>query len=124
MTLFVAFQMFLALVVGHYFGDFVFQTEYMSKAKSRTNPLAGTPWQHALAAHCAIHGGVVWAVTGSVWLGLAEAAVHACIDDAKCAHRLTYTQDQALHLSCKALWVALSFAWAMKDSSLVSSLGL
>lgn len=110
MTAFFAFQMFLALAVGHYVGDFALQTEYMSKAKSRTNPLAGTPWFHALAAHCAIHGGLVWALTGNVWLGLAEGCVHAAIDDVKCAKRLTYSQDQALHLSCKALWTALIYS--------------
>lgn len=114
MTAFAAFQTFLALAVGHYLGDYALQSEYMSKAKNRTSPFGSGHWLHAMAAHCAIHGGIVWGVTGSVWLGLAEAACHALIDDSKCARRLTYGQDQFLHLACKALWVSVILSGAVQ----------
>ena len=40
-------------------------------------------------------------------LGVAETAIHALIDHNKCARRISLRTDQILHLSCKALWVAI-----------------
>lgn len=98
--------MFALMVAAHCVADYPLQGEFLAKAKNRMAPVPGVPWYQALGAHAAIHGGAVGLVTGSVWLGLCEAAAHALIDDAKCAGRLSYNRDQALHVACKAVWVA------------------
>ena len=46
-------------------------------------------------------------ITGYWWLGLLEAAAHAWIDDEKCSGRLTFGEDQALHLFFKGVWFAV-----------------
>lgn len=99
-------EMGLLLVVGHALADYPLQGDFLSKAKNRTAPIPGVPWWQALGAHSVIHGGAVGLITGIWWLGVAEAVAHALIDDAKCKGRLTFNQDQALHLGFKALWLA------------------
>jgi hypothetical protein len=94
------------LLAWHALADYPLQGDFLAKAKSRTAPLPGVPWFQALGAHALIHaGGVAW-LTGSLWLGLAELVTHAIIDDAKCSGRLSFNQDQALHVACKLAWVA------------------
>ena len=96
------------MVAAHAVCDYPLQGDFLAKAKNRAAPLPGVPWYQALGAHAAIHGGAVAAITGKPLLGLAEAAVHAVTDDLKCRGKLTYNQDQAIHLGCKVLWAALS----------------
>lgn len=98
---------FALLVAAHAVADYPLQGEFLARAKNRLAPVAGVPFYQALGAHAAIHGGMVGIITGSLTLGLAEAVIHAFIDDAKCAKRLTYNQDQACHIACKGLWCAL-----------------
>lgn len=98
------------LIVGHFIADYPLQGEFLAKAKSRVAGIPGVPWYQALIAHAAIHGGAVGLATGSVALGAAETIVHAVIDDAKCRGRLSYDQDQALHVLCKAAWVGILFS--------------
>ena len=93
--------------VGHCLADYPLQGDFLSRAKNRAKPIDGVPWQQALLAHSVIHGGFVWIATGSVWLMLAEFVAHAVIDDAKCMGRLTFNQDQLLHMACKLVWLAL-----------------
>lgn len=100
--------MFFALVALHAVADYPLQGDFLSKAKSRTSPLAGVPWYQALGAHSAIHAGAVGLVTGSLWLALAEFVLHSLTDDAKCAGRITFNQDQAIHVTCKAAWAVLA----------------
>lgn len=69
------------------------------EAKNRAAPISGVPWYQALGAHAIIHGATVALITGRTSLGIAEAAIHAITDDAKCKGRLTFNQDQAIHLS-------------------------
>jgi hypothetical protein len=68
---------------------------------------AGAPQWQALGAHAAIHGGAVGWITGIWWLGLMEAVAHFIIDDLKCRARLSFNQDQGLHLLCKVCWVGI-----------------
>lgn len=96
----------LALLVAHAVCDYPLQGDFLSKAKNATAPIPGVPWQQALGAHAAIHGGAVWLLTGHWWLGALEAALHAIIDDAKCRGRISFNQDQALHALCKVVWAA------------------
>jgi len=98
-------ELFGLLVFAHALCDYPLQGEFLSRAKNRASPMAGIPWYQALGAHALIHGGFVGLVTGSIWLGLAETIAHALIDDAKCHGRLSFNQDQALHVACKVLWL-------------------
>jgi len=99
---------FLQFVIGHALGDFVLQGETMARAKSRHYAHASErsetfpPWYYWLLAHALVHGGIVWFVSGSWALAMIEIALHATIDWAKCEHKITFHQDQALHLLCKA----------------------
>lgn len=101
-------KMLGALIVGHALADYPLQGDFLSKAKNRAAPIPGVPWYQALGAHAIIHGGLVALITGKASLGIAEAAIHAITDDLKCRGKLTFNQDQAIHLGCKVLWAALS----------------
>jgi hypothetical protein len=95
------------LVAAHALADYPLQGEFLARAKNRFQPLPGVPWYQAMGAHAAIHGGMVGLITGSVLLGLLEALLHFAIDDAKCARRIGFNTDQALHVACKLVWVVL-----------------
>lgn len=101
-------EMVLALVAAHALADYPLQGDFLAKAKNRSAPIPGVPWWQAMWAHSAIHGGAVALVTGIWWLGVAEAIVHFWIDDRKCTGKLTFNQDQALHIAFKALWLAIA----------------
>ncbi len=98
-------HLFALMVFGHALGDYPLQGDFLAKAKNRFLPIDGAPWYQAMAAHCVIHGGIVGILTGSIWLGLAEAIAHALIDDGKCRGAISFNQDQALHIGCKLLWI-------------------
>jgi tellurite resistance protein len=51
---------------------------------------------------------MVYLVTGSTIMGLAELVIHAATDYANCDGRITSTQDQAIHYMCKILWAVLA----------------
>lgn len=103
-----ALEAFGLLIAAHALADYPLQGDFLARAKSRAAPVAGVPWWQALGAHAAIHGGFVGLITGLWWLGVAEAAVHALTDDAKCRGRITFNQDQAIHVACKLAWVAVT----------------
>lgn len=103
-----------ALIIGHAFADFVFQTEWMAKYKNRRNqspPPIGqkqqSVWFYVLTAHALVHGGIVWIITGNVWLGIAETVAHWCIDFGKCENWYGIHTDQSAHVICKILWSTL-----------------
>jgi len=108
--------LFFKYAIGHALGDFVLQTEVMARAKSRHYAAAAERsrdfprWYYWLAAHALVHGGIVFAVSGSALLGCIETLLHAGIDFAKCEHKISFHQDQALHLACK---IAYCFAAPM-----------
>lgn len=106
-----AWAMFGAMVFAHALADYPLQGDFLSRAKNRVAPIPGVPWYQALGAHAIIHGGFVWAITGVWWLGAAEAVIHAVTDDAKCTGRLSFNQDQAIHVACKAAWALI--AWSL-----------
>ena len=99
-------SLFAMLMFGHALADYPLQGDFLSKAKNRTAPIPGVPWQQALGWHAVIHGGFVGIITGIWWLGVAEAVIHAAVDDAKCRGRISFNTDQAIHIACKAVWVA------------------
>lgn len=99
------------LVFGHCLADYPLQGDFLARAKNHAAPIPGVPWVTALAAHAAIHAGVVLVITGSLWLALAELVGHTAIDYAKCSGRIGFSTDQALHLAMKAAYIGvLAFA--------------
>jgi hypothetical protein len=102
----------LALVAAHAVCDYPLQGDFLSKAKNRLAPIPGVPWYQAMGAHAAIHGGAVALITGVWWLGVAEAAAHFVIDDRKCAGKIGFNTDQALHAACKLIWAMLAWCAA------------
>lgn len=97
-----------ALLGAHALADYPLQGDFLAKAKNRSTPIPGVPWWQALGAHAIIHGAAVAAITKSPALGVAEAVVHAITDDLKCRGKLSYNQDQAIHIGCKLLWAMLT----------------
>lgn len=102
-TLVLIFKLF----VGHALCDFALQTAYIAEKK---NPFhqPSDHWFWPMFAHCLLHSGVVYFLTGSLALGIAELLVHFIADVAKCAHKTSYNQDQMLHYGCKILWGLLA----------------
>lgn len=98
---------FLAMVAAHALADYPLQGDFLSKAKNRTAPIPGVPWYQALGAHAIIHGAAVAFITKSPALGIAEAVVHAVTDDLKCRGKLSFDQDQAIHIASKAVWATI-----------------
>lgn len=100
----------LALMVFlHFLADYPLQGDFLAKGKNRTAPIQGIPFWHPLTAHAVIHGGFVGIVTGSAWVGLAEAVAHWLTDDAKCRGWISYNTDQAIHIVCKVVWVLIAY---------------
>jgi hypothetical protein len=100
-------EMFLVLIAAHALCDYPLQGNFMSQFKHPDNGvIAGEKvWPWILGGHGAIHGAAVGLVTGSVVLGFAEFVAHCLTDYLKCRTYLTFGQDQAIHIACKALWV-------------------
>lgn len=96
------------MVVGHALADYPLQGDFLANGKNRNTPLGKLFWPHALFAHVMIHAGFVAAATGSVALGLAEAAVHAVTDWLKCEGKISLRLDQGIHIACKVLWAAIA----------------
>lgn len=99
-------SLLLLLAMAHFFCDFGLQSDRMAREKCPGYDVT-LFWGWWLLAHASIHGLAVAVFTGLPWLGLAELVLHAGIDRMKCAGFYNLTVDQALHLSCKVLWVAL-----------------
>ena len=104
-----------AFMIGHALADFPLQGELLAVGKEmdgRLDELTGTTWPRGiwvvcLTVHAFIHGGVVWAISGSVGLGAIEFIVHWLIDLAKSARLMGFYVDQSLHILCKIAYVYL-----------------
>ncbi len=113
--------LFFALLIGHAFGDYPLQGHFLAAGKNRhldSSTLFGGAagpkflWVHALTAHCLVHAGIVWLITGSPVLALAELVLHWAIDFARCESWTSFTMDQSLHMTCKLIYVSLLiFGW-------------
>ena len=101
------------LLVGHVFGDFVFQRSIMATSKSRHAEIYKTassrfpPWYYWLGSHSIVHGGAVFFITGSLLFGVVETVLHFLIDYCKCEHWIGVHTDQALHILCKLAYAYL-----------------
>jgi hypothetical protein len=117
------FEIFMLMLVGHAVCDYPLQGEWLAKAKDPVHPLlpGQTIWPSALAAHAGIHAGAVLVATGSLILAALEFFAHAGIDYAKCSGRLSFNQDQTLHVLCKFVWlIILAVGVISPDKALVS----
>ncbi|MCB1349832.1 MAG: DUF3307 domain-containing protein [Maritimibacter sp.] len=101
------------LIVAHAVADYPAQATWIATTKSHRAPHpSGYPWYQSLGAHSVIHGGFVGIITGSIWLGLAETVAHFVIDYLKSDGAFgqgarSVNIDQALHIGCKLIWVAV-----------------
>lgn len=100
-------MLLIALLTAHFFFDYAGQGDFMAKAKSAANPIAGVPWTQVLWAHAFIHGGAVALLTGIWWLVIPETLAHCATDHRKCLGHISYSADQAIHIACKFAWVAV-----------------
>lgn len=98
---------FLAMIGAHALADYPLQGDFLAKGKNRNAPMPGCPWWQLLSAHSAIHGLFVGIITKRPMLGVVEAIIHAVTDDAKCRGRISYNQDQGIHIACKVVWAVL-----------------
>lgn len=99
-------MMALMLLAAHWVADYPLQGDFLATAKAQ-GPLR----VYHLCAHAGIHAGAVAVITASIWLGLAEFVAHSIIDENKTFRRISFATDQALHIGCKALWLAILFAF-------------
>ena len=97
--------MLILLLLGHALADYPLQGDFLAKAKNHTAPIPGVPWWQAMAAHCAIHAGFVFAITQSPALAVVEFVAHFATDRLKCAGRIGFNTDQAIHVACKVGYV-------------------
>jgi len=97
----------LQLLGLHFLCDFALQGDYMARAKNRFVDKPAPEWFWALGGHALIHGAAVGSLLG--WqLGCAEAVMHCVIDYAKCERRISYNDDQIMHIACKVGWLAIA----------------
>jgi hypothetical protein len=99
-----SFQILFLLMSGHALADFSLQTDFIANGKNRHSELGKGHWFYCLTGHSFIHGGIVYLITGSLGLGIAETIVHWIIDFLKCDNRFSFRTDQFLHIFCKILW--------------------
>jgi hypothetical protein len=104
-----AYAMLFWMLVGHAIADYPLQGDWLSKAKNHTLELVPGEaiWPLALSCHTLIHAGAVILATGSYIVGAIELFLHWQIDYAKCSGRLTYNQDQLLHVLCKCVYAGV-----------------
>ena len=101
-------ELFALLLFAHLLFDYPLQGDWLARAKNRSDPIPHVPWYQAMFAHTAMHGMAVWIITGIPLLGLAEMAIHWITDDLKLQGELTFNQDQAIHIVCKAVWAVIT----------------
>lgn len=115
-TFLAALQALFALTIGHAVADFPLQGEFLATGKNRrflmrlqdpSRPVS--IWVCCMTAHCLIHAGAVWIITGSAGYAAVELVLHWFIDTAKCEGKISFYLDQALHVLCKVAYVGL--AW-------------
>lgn len=100
----VAMKTILFLVFAHYLCDFGLQNDFIAKFKA---PQSAPFWFHVMIGHCSMHALGVLLITQNPRLAIAEFCAHFVIDYFKCKQRLSFNQDQSLHILCKLAWWGL-----------------
>jgi hypothetical protein len=89
--------------------DYALQGDFMARTKNHKYPDEKVPWVWPWLSHAFLQAGGVYLVTWSLTLSMIEFVAHAAIDYCKADERLTYSQDQSLHLICRIVYaIALS----------------
>lgn len=108
-------QVFALLLAGHALMDFPLQGEFLATCKNRkylsrrADPERPPGiWPICMTSHCLLHAAAVWMITGCFILASIEFALHFIIDMIKCEGWTSFNQDQALHILCKAGYVAVA----------------
>lgn len=107
---------FFAMAVGHVVADYPLQGEYLARTKDPAgrNEAIGEgkhDWILSLNAHCLIHAGTVWLITGIVWFGIIEWVLHLIVDYLKIRNVTNLWVDQILHFLCKLIYaIVLGYA--------------
>lgn len=101
-------HLLILLLFAHALADYPLQGDFLSRAKNKFAPIPGVPWFQAMGAHVMIHAGFVYLITGNVAVAVAEMVIHGLTDHNKCAGRIGFNADQAIHISCKVLWAAIA----------------
>jgi hypothetical protein len=104
------YLIFILLLGCHYIADYPLQGLFVAMEKNRNNPSPLAPWYQVLFAHSMIHGMFVAAITGVWWFALIEAAIHSITDDRKCSGKISFNQDQAVHITCKIVFLLVLIA--------------
>jgi hypothetical protein len=102
--------MLIALLGAHWFFDYAGQGDFMAKAKNVWQQIPGVPYMQVLMAHAGIHGAAAALITGLWWVFFAEMFVHFVVDDLKCRNRISFREDQLIHIACKVVWWAAAAA--------------
>ena len=102
---------FAFMVFAHFLADFPLQGDFMAMAKNRHTAQGKDIWRWVLSGHSIIHGGFVMLISGSLTLGIIETVIHYQIDKAKCNDELTFSQDQNIHIWCKAAYASILAFW-------------
>jgi hypothetical protein len=97
----------VALLGAHALADYPWQGPYLALGKNRYAEQKHPEWWHLMAAHCAIHAALAALVLGVWWVALFEFGFHWLTDNSKCAGKITYNEDQFIHVFCKATWLWL-----------------
>jgi len=97
------------LLSAHFLCDYPLQGDFIGKFKNRNvndkmNP-PFIPWWHLMTAHAFIHAGAVLLITNRIELALTELVAHFIIDVLKCEGYTDINVDQALHVTCKCLYM-------------------
>jgi hypothetical protein len=107
-------NMLILLLLWHALADFPLQGDFLAIHKDPTYdlsvPTGGKPhnylWGWCMGAHCMIHAGGVYLITGAWQAAVFEFATHWVIDWTKCHGRISFNQDQVFHLIGKLIIVA------------------
>jgi hypothetical protein len=100
-----ALTVFFLLIAGHYVVDFGLHSDWVARNKARKVGVG--VWGHVLTAHASMQGLSVYLATQSLNLAVAELVAHWLIDFSKCEGKLSFHQDQLLHVVCRITWYVI-----------------
>lgn len=98
---------FVLLLFWHALADFPLQGDFIARAKNANTAIPGISWQYVLGTHAFIHAVGVVFITNSWILGAIEFILHTVIDLTKNKNVLNFVEDQACHIACKMLYIAV-----------------
>ena|ERR1700692_1821146 len=93
----------ILLITAHFIADYPLQGEFLAIQKNPWLPedKRFAPWYQAMTAHCFIHAGFVFLITGNVWFFFVELIAHFITDVGKCSKAMSYNVDQIIHVLWK-----------------------